>query len=150
MSIKERLTEDMKQAMKDRENGKIRLSVIRMIRSSIKNVEIDEKKELSEEETLSIIAKELKMRRDSLAEFEKAKRDDLADYAKQEIEILMQYLPQQLSQEELKAIIADTIAKLGAVSPKEMGKVMNAVMPQVKGRADGKIINTLVREMLTQ
>ncbi len=150
MSIKDRLTEDMKQAMKDREDGKIRLSVIRMIRSSIKNVEIDEKKELSEEETLGIIAKELKMRRDSLAEFEKAKRDDLAEYAKQEIKILMQYLPQQLSSEELKAIIAEAISKVGAVSAKEMGKVMAAVMPQVKGRADGKIINTIVREMLAE
>ena len=133
MSVKERLTEDMKQAMKDKEAGKLRLSVIRMVRASIKNAEIDQHKELSEEEVLGILSREVKMRRDSLAEFEKAGRDDLAIVANDEIAILLQYLPQQLTEEELRTIIAAAVAKTGASSPKEMGKVMAEIMPHVKG-----------------
>lgn len=97
MSIKDQLTEDMKQAMKDREAGKLRLSVIRMVRANIKNVEINEKKELNDDEVLAILLKEVKMRQDSLVEFEKAERSELAEQAKAEIEILKKYLPEPLS-----------------------------------------------------
>lgn len=148
MSIKDQLTEDMKQAMKDREAGKLRLSVIRMVRANIKNVEINEKKELNDDEVLAILLKEVKMRQDSLVEFEKAERSELAEQAKAEIEILKKYLPEPLSDEELRVMVAEAISETGAERPKAIGKVMPAVMAKAKGRADGKRINQMVRELL--
>lgn len=150
MSLKERLTEDMKQAMKAKEAGKLRLSVIRMVRAAIKNVEIDGKKELSDEEVLHIISKELKMRRDSMEEFKNAKRQDLVDQLEAEIAILLPYLPEQLSEAEIRVLVDEAVALTNASSPKEMGKVMAALMPKVKGRADGKLVNSIVREFLNQ
>ncbi|MCX7780715.1 MAG: GatB/YqeY domain-containing protein [Negativicutes bacterium] len=148
MSLKERLNEDMKQAMKDKETGKLRLSVIRMVRANIKNVEIDRKKELTEEEILDVLAKEVKMRRDSLEEFKKGNRPDMVETLENEIAILMDYLPRQMSEEEVRSVVAEAIAATGATSAKEMGKVMAVLMPKVKGRADGKLVNTIVKEML--
>ncbi|MCQ2358902.1 MAG: GatB/YqeY domain-containing protein [Phascolarctobacterium sp.] len=148
MSIKDQLTQDMKQAMKDREAGKLRLSVIRMVRSNIKNIEINDKKELNDDDVLAVLMKEVKMRQDSLEEFQKAGREELVAQAKEEIAILKAYLPEALSDEELKAIVAEVIATVGATSPKDMGKVMPAVMAKAKGRADGKRINAIVRELL--
>ena len=148
MSIKDLLTEDMKQAMKDKESGKLRLSVIRMARANIKNVEIDEKRELNDDEVLAVLMKEVKMRQDSLEEFTKAGREELVEQAKQEIAILRKYLPEQLSDEELKALVEEAVAETGAAGPKDMGKVMAALMPKTRGRADGKRINTMVRELL--
>ena len=150
MSLKDKLTEDMKQAMKDKEAGKLRLSVIRMVRATIKNVEIDRKKELSEEEVLDVLAKEVKMRRDAMEEFTKGNRLDLAQQLEQEIAILMQYLPQQLSESEVRVLVTEAVAEAQATAPKDMGKVMAVLMPKVKGRADGKLVNTIVREMLSQ
>ena len=148
MSIKDQLTADMKQAMKDREAGKLRLSVIRMVRANIKNVEINDKKELTDDEVLAVLMKEVKMRQDSVEEFQKAGRDELVAQDKEEIAILKKYLPDALSDVELKAIVAEVIADVGATSPKDMGKVMPAVMVKTKGRADGKRINVMVRELL--
>jgi uncharacterized protein YqeY len=150
MSIKDRLNDDMKQAMKDREAGKLRLSVIRMARAGIKNVEIDRKKELGDEEVLDVLAKEVKMRRDSLEEFKKGNRPDLVAALEQEIAILMGYLPQQLSDDEVRALVAEAVAQTGAAGPKDMGKVMSALMPKVKGRADGKTVNAMVRDALNK
>ncbi|SFL32304.1 GatB/YqeY domain-containing protein [Pelosinus propionicus] len=150
MSLKERLTEDMKQAMKDKESGKLRLSVIRMVRANIKNVEIDSKQELSDDEVLGVVSKEVKMRRDSIEEFTRGNRLDLVENLEQEIEILMKYLPEQLSEIEVRTLVEQAVAESKAVSPKEMGKVMAVLMPKVKGRADGKLVNTIVREMLNQ
>ncbi|MDR3588549.1 MAG: GatB/YqeY domain-containing protein [Negativicutes bacterium] len=150
MSVKDRLTEDMKQAMKDREAGKLRLSVIRMARGSIKNVEIDRRKELSDDEVLDVLAKEVKLRRDAAEEFKKGNRQDLVDTVGQEIAVLMQYLPQQLSEAEVRALVHEAVAATGAAEAKDMGKVMAALMPKVKGRADGKLVNTLVKEMLSK
>ena len=150
MSLKERLTEDMKQAMKEKESGKFRLSVIRMVRANIKNVEIDRKQELSEDEVLDVLAREVKMRRDSMEEFKKANRLDLVESLEQEIAILMGYLPEQLTEAEVRTLVESAVAETQAVSPKEMGKVMAVLMPTVKGRADGKLVNTIVREMLNQ
>jgi uncharacterized protein YqeY len=150
MSLKEKLTEDMKQAMKAREAGKLRLSVIRMVRASIKNAEINNKKELSENEVVEVVAKELKMRRDSLEEFKKANRPDLVATLEQEIDILTQYLPEQLSEAELRKLAEEAVAATKAAGPKEMGKVMAVLMPKVKGRADGKLVNSIVRELLNQ
>ena len=148
MSIKDLLTEDMKQAMKDQESGKLRLSVIRMARANIKNIEIDEKRELNDDEVLAVLVKEVKMRQDSLEEFAKAGREELVEQAKQEIAILRKYLPEQLSDEELRALVEEAVAETGAAGPKDMGKVMAALMPKTRGRADGKRINTMVRELL--
>ena len=148
MSIKDLLTEDMKQAMKDKESGKLRLSVIRMARANIKNIEIDEKRELNDDEVLAVLVKEVKMRQDSLEEFAKAGREVLVEQAKQEIAILRKYLPEQLSDEELRALVEEAVAETGAAGPKDMGKVMAALMPKTRGRADGKRINTMVRELL--
>ncbi len=150
MSLKEQLTEDMKQAMKAREAGKLRLSVIRMVRSAIKNVEIDSKKELAEEGVLDIVSKEVKMRRDSMEEFKKANRQDLVDQLEQEIAILLPYLPQQLTEAEVRALVSESVVASGAITPKDMGKVMALLMPKVKGRADGKLVNNIVRELLNQ
>lgn len=150
MSLKDRLSEDMKQAMRDREAGKLKLSVIRMVRAAIKNVEIDQKKELSEEEVLDVLAKEAKMRRDSLEEFKKANRLDLVESLEQEIEILLTYLPQQLNESEVRALVSEAISAVNAAGAKDMGKVMAALMPKVKGRADGKMVNSIVRDMLNK
>ena len=150
MTTKEKLMADMKQAMKDREAGKLRLEVIRMVRSDIRNAEINgkNKEELTENEVLAVIMKAVKMREDALAEFIKGKRQDLIDQTNQELEILKAYLPAAMSDEELTNIIKEAIASVGATSPKEMGKVMKAVMLQVQGRADGKRINTIVKSLL--
>jgi len=148
MTLKEQLTEDMKEAMKAREAGKLRLAVIRMVRSSIKNIEINEKKDLNDEDVLAVLMKEVKMRQDSLEEFKKADRQELIAQAEEEIKILQAYLPAALSDDELKAIVAEVIAAVGATSPKDMGKVMPQVMAKAKGRADGKRINGMVKTLL--
>lgn len=150
MSLKERLTEDMKQAMKNKEAGKLQLSVIRMVRANIKNVEIDSKQELSDDGVLDVVAKEVKMRRDSIEEFKKGNRPDLVENLEQEVAILMNYLPEQLSEAEVRTLVEQAVVEAKAVSPKDMGKVMAVLMPKVKGRADGKLVNTIVRELLNQ
>ncbi|MEI7026686.1 GatB/YqeY domain-containing protein [Paenibacillus sp. y28] len=146
MSLSERLNEDMKQAM--REQDKFKLSVIRMVRSSIKNVEIDQRRTLDDNEVLDILNREVKQRKDSLQEFEKAGREDLVSGLQQELAILSVYLPQQLTAEEVKTIVEETIAEVGAASKADMGKVMGALMPKVKGRADGKLVNQTVQQLL--
>ncbi|MDD3395621.1 MAG: GatB/YqeY domain-containing protein [Acidaminococcaceae bacterium] len=146
MSTKDALTADMKEAMKA--HDKLRLDVIRMARSNIKNLEINDKKELTEEEVMAVLMKEVKMRNDSLEEFTKAGRADLVDHTKKELAVLQKYLPQQLSDDELKAIVAEAVQATGAATPRDMGKVMSYIMPKTAGRADGKRINVLVREIL--
>jgi len=146
MSLSERLNEDMKQAMKNQD--KFRLSVIRMIRSSVKNVEIESRKTLDDNEVIDVLHRELKQRKDSLQEFEKAGRTDLVEQMNKEIAILQEYLPQQLTEEEIKAIVQETIQETGASSKADMGKLMGALMPKVKGRADGKTVNRIAQQFL--
>lgn len=146
MSLSERLNDDMKAAMRNKD--KFRLSVIRMVRSSVKNMEIDQRKTLTDNEILDILNRELKQRKDSLHEFEKAGRDDLVQSLQAEIAIIAEYLPEQLSEEEIAAIVKDTIQETGASSRSDIGKVMAALMPKVKGRADGKLVNQLVQQNL--
>lgn len=150
MSLKEQLTADMKEAMKAKEAGKQRLSVIRLVRGAVRQLEIDGKKELGDEDVLGVISKEAKQRRDAIEEFKKGGRDDLVAAAEAEIAILMEYLPKQLSKDEIKALVQEAIAASGATSPKDMGKVMKELMPKVKGRADGKLVNEIVKELLAQ
>ncbi|WP_139490465.1 GatB/YqeY domain-containing protein [Brevibacillus dissolubilis] len=145
MSLMERLNQDMKQAMKDK--NALKLSVIRLVKAAIQNEEIN-KGQLSEDELLTILARELKQRRDSLQEFEKAGREDLASKTRDEIEVLTDYLPAQLSEDELRQIVRETIAETGASSKKEMGKLMGALMPKVKGKAEGALVQRVVSEEL--
>ena len=146
MSLKEQLTSDMKEAMKA--HDKDRLAVIRMVRGAIRQQEIDGKKELNDDDVIAVISKEVKMRKDSIDEFSKGGRDDLVAKTQAEIKVLMPYLPQQLSEAEVKALVEEAVAATKAATPKDMGKVMGVLMPKVKGRADGKIVNTIVRSML--
>ena len=150
MSLKDKLTADMKDAMKAREAGKLRLSVIRLVRGAIRQQEIDGQKELSDEDVLGVISKEVKQRRDSIEDFQKGGRDDLVAEAEAEIAVLMEYLPQQLSEDEVRNLVKEAIVAIGAASPKDMGKVMKELMPKVKGRADGKLVNGIVKELLAQ
>jgi|SRR5690625_4971827 len=147
MSLQERLNEDMKQAMRNKDRFK--LTVIRMIRSSIKNVEINERKVPDDQVVLDILNRELKQRKESLQEFEDAGRDDLIPDVKKEIGIIEEYLPEQLSEAELQEIVKETIKDAGASSKADMGKVMSSLMPKVKGRADGKVVNQLVQSYLS-
>ena len=146
MSLKDQLKEDMKAAMKAREEGKIALSVIRMVNSAIKNTEINDKIELDDNGVLGILAKEMKTRQDSLTEFEKAGREDLISHVKEEIAVLQKYMPAQMTEDEIRDVVKKAIAECGANV--NMGNVMKHVMPHTKGRADGKIVNNIVKELL--
>ncbi|MBM7569621.1 GatB/YqeY domain-containing protein [Aquibacillus albus] len=148
MSIVERLNQDMKQAMKNKDRET--LSVIRMVKASLQNEAIKLGKDnLSEEEELSVLTKELKQRNDSLREFDEAGRDDLVEKLKDEIKVLQVYMPEQLTQEELEDIVLETIKEVNATTKKEMGKVMSAIMPKIKGKADGSQVNQFVQKHLT-
>jgi uncharacterized protein YqeY len=137
----------MKQAMKNKEKDK--LSVIRMIKASVQNETIKLGHDLSEEEELTVLSRELKQRKDSLHEFEKAGREDLVEKLRTELTFVELYMPKQLSEEELSEIVTETISEVGASSKAEMGKVMSAIMPKVKGRADGSLVNKLVQQHLS-
>ena len=146
MSLKEKLQEDLKSSMKNKNT--IRKSVVTLIRAAIKQHEVDNRVELADDAIIDIISKQLKQRKDSLAEFEKANRDDLVEETKSEIQVLEGYLPQQLSEEELEKIVIETIAEVGATSMKDMGKIMATIKPKTAGRADGRKINELVKKNL--
>lgn len=147
MSLLNRLNDDMKQAMRNREKEK--LTVIRMIKASMQNEAIKLGVDnLSSDEELTVLARELKQRKDSLLEFEKAGRDDLADKLKNEIVVLDAYMPEQLTEEELVEVVKETISSVGASSKADIGKVMGVLMPKVKGKADGALVNKVVRDLL--
>lgn len=150
MTLEEQLLADMKEAMKAREAGKTRLSVIRMARAALKNAEIARGHKLSEPEVIEVLAHEVKERQDSIPEFARGGRDDLVTKLEEEIRILKAYLPAQLSEEEIRRLARETIARVGAAGPRDLGKVMGALMPETKGRADGRLVNQIVRELLEQ
>jgi uncharacterized protein YqeY len=147
VSLLERLNQDMKTAMKNKE--KTKLSVIRMLRSEIKNEEIERQHTLNDEEVIEVLMRELKKRKDALQQFEEAGRDDLVQQLREEISVIEPYLPEQLSEEELRELVREVVQETGASSKADMGKVMKAIMPRVKGRADGKLVNRLVQEVLS-
>ncbi|MBY0096325.1 GatB/YqeY domain-containing protein [Mesobacillus maritimus] len=148
MSLLERLNKDIIQAMKNKEKDK--LTTFRMIKSSLQNEAIKlGKQELSEEEELTVLSREMKQRKDSLQEFDKAGREDLVEKLRMELSYVKAYMPKQLSEEELMTIISETIAVIGASSKADMGKVMAALMPKVKGKADGSLVNKLVQQHLS-
>ena len=146
MSLKEQLAADLKDAMKNKET--IRKNVVQLIRSGVLQIEKDKKITLDDEGVLDVIAKQLKQRRDSLPDYEKSGREDLIAELKTEMDILMGYLPKQLTREELEEIVKAAVSETGASSVKDMGKIMAAVMPKTKGRADGKVINEIARALL--
>lgn len=146
MSLKEQLLEDMKNAMKDKDV--IRKNTVQIVRAAVLQVEKDNKITLDDDGILDIIAKEVKKRRDVLPEYEKSGRQDLIDDLKAEIDVLLQYLPQQLTEEELEVIVRQAIQDTGATSARDMGRIMQTVMPQVKGRTDGKMINLIVKKII--
>lgn len=146
MSLKEQLKEDLKSAMKDKDI--VRKNVVQLIKAGVLQVEKDKQVTLDDEGVLDVIAKQLKQRRDSLPDYEKSGREDLINQLKREMEVLMGYLPAQLTHEELEQIVKDAVLATGAATVKDMGKVMAEVMPKTKGRADGKEINRIARELL--
>lgn len=146
MSLSERLNEDMKEAMRTKD--KFRLSVIRMLRAAVKNAEIERKKQLDDREIEDILSRELKQRKDALAEFEKAGRQDLVDQTNAEIAVISGYLPEPLSEAQIAELVEQAIRETGASGRADMGKVMAVLMPKVKGRADGKTVNRIVQERL--
>ncbi len=146
MSLKDRLTADFKDAMKAHDD--IRKNTINLTRAAIKQYEVDNRVELDEQGIIDILNKQVKMRKDALSDFEKAGRTDLIEAYKKEIDILTVYLPEQLTEEELTSIIMETKSELGIEDKSGMGKLMGAVMPKVKGKADGDAVRKIVQRIL--
>lgn len=145
--VKAKLSEALKAAMVAKDT--VRRDVIRLMQSAVKQIEVDERKTLTNEDVLTILQKEVKKRRESAEEARKAGRDDIANGEETEIAIIEQFLPQQLSRAEIEVLVRDAIAQTGATSAKEMGKVMGVLMPKTKGVADGKLVNEVVRSLLS-
>lgn len=146
MTLREKIPEDLKQAMKNKDA--VRLSVIRLVKAAVMNQEIAKGHPLSDAEVFEVLAKEVKQRQDVIPGYEKAGRAETVESLKKEVQILQEYLPAQLSEAELTALIAETITATGASGKKDLGKVMAALMPKVKGRADGKEINRIVGALI--
>jgi uncharacterized protein YqeY len=145
--LKEQLMEDMKKAMKAKD--KERLSVIRMTRSEIKNKEIESREELDDQGVTAVIAKQVKQIKDSLADFEKSGKEDVMEKLYKEIEILQEYLPEQMSEAEVDELVNQVIEETDAKNMSDMGQVMGAIMPKIKGRADGSMVSSKVKEKLS-
>jgi uncharacterized protein YqeY len=148
MSLKQQITEDMKSAMRAKETA--RLGAIRLLLAAMKQREVDERIELTDADVFAIIDKMLKQRRDSISQFEAAGRQDLVDVEKFEVSVLQTYMPQQLSEAEIIAAIADAMAATGASGPQDMGKVMGVVKPKLAGRVDMGKVSGLIKAQLTK
>ena len=146
MGLRDQIPEDLKTALRGKKS--LDLMVLRMLQASIKNREIDNKGELNDEDIIQVVSSEIKKRRDSIEEFKKVGRDDAAETEQQEIDVLMKYMPAQLSEEEIAAKVAELVAESGAGGLKDLGIAMKVVMPALKGKADGKVINKYVRQEL--
>ena len=146
MGIKENLDEDLKSAMRDRDE--LRRSVLRVVRSEIHNEEINLRRELDEEGILGVISSQVKRHRESISEFRKGNRDDLVGREEEELNVLLAYMPKQLEQHEILVLAREAVNASGAQGPGDKGKVMGRLMPQVKGKADGNIVNSIVTEIL--
>ncbi len=145
--VKAKLQAALKEAMVAKDNQ--RRDVIRVLTSAIKQVEVDSQKTLSAEDVVAVLQKEAKKRRESIDEATKLGRSEIVEREKQELAILEEFLPRQLSREEIAVIVREVIAQTGVTSAKEMGKLMAALMPRVKGLADGKLVNEVVKELLS-
>lgn len=144
--MRNQILEDLKSAMKAQD--KLKLSVIRMVKSSIQMEELNKKRELTDEEVIDVISKQIKTRKDSINEFTKGGREDLIESTSKEIEILLTYLPKQLSEEEVNNIIDKVFEEIKPSSPKDMGKIMKAVTPLVKGKADMGMVSSIIKNKL--
>lgn len=144
--LKDAITDDMKSAMRAGEKEK--LGTIRLILSAIKQVEVDTRKDLEDDDVLQILDKMVKQRRESITQYDKAGRDELAAIEHAEIEIIQAYLPEQLSQEEISDLISQAISSTGAESMKDMGKVMGILKPQLQGRADMGAVSGIIKQQL--
>ena len=147
MEIQEKIQDDMKAALKS--GDKLVLETLRMLRAQMKNVTIAKGEDLSEEDVFGILSKEVKKRKESIKLYNEGGREELAEKEEKEMKILTAYMPEELSTEELDTIVSKAISETNAEGMKDMGKVMGAVMPQVKGRADGKVIQDLVKAKLS-
>ncbi|RLB05694.1 MAG: GatB/YqeY domain-containing protein [Deltaproteobacteria bacterium] len=147
MSLLDQIHSDLKEAMKAKDS--IRLGALRLILTAVKNKEKELRRELEEREVLQIVSNQIKQRKDSIEQYRKGGREDLVQKEEQELEILQAYMPQQLSEEELEKLVTETIKEVGATSVKDLGKVMKAIMPRIAGRADGKVVNQMVRAQLS-
>jgi uncharacterized protein YqeY len=166
MSLKEKIDEDLKMAMKEKKEREV--STLRLLKAAIfdrekekrykiskekeglKEEELEKESQLSDEEIIEVIHSEIKKRKEAILEFEKGKREDLVKKEKEEIEILKNYLPEQLSEKEIEKLAKEIIEKVGAKDIKDMGKVMKELMPKVKGRADGTLVSKIVKELLSK
>jgi len=148
VSLTEQLQADMKTAMRDGDAH--RRDTLRMVIAAAQNAAKEKREPLSDEEALAVITKQVKTRRESIKAFRDAGRDDLADKEQSEIDVLEPYLPEQMGEDEVRALVIEAVAATGATSPRDMGKVMGALMPKVKGRADGKLVSSLVNEELAK
>ncbi|MGB6371613.1 MAG: GatB/YqeY domain-containing protein [Atribacterota bacterium] len=146
LSLEEVIFNDMKKALK--ENEKLKLSTLRLFRAAIKNAEISKKDKLTEDEVIGIVVNNLKKLEESLDIFNKGQRPELAEKAKKEIEIVKKYLPEQLSEEEVEKIVKETIIKFGFKGLQDIGPAMKEIIPQLKGKADGKMVNKMVQDLL--
>ena len=146
MGLRDQIPEDLKTALRNRNS--LELNVLRMLQAAIKNKEIENKDELNDELVIQVISSEIKKRRDSIEEFIKVGRNDAADIEKSEIDILLKYMPEQLSEEEILEFVKKAISEVGASGLKDLGAVMKVLMPDLKGKADGKMVNKIVREEL--
>ena len=146
MTLKEQINKDLKEAMKAKDTQK--RDALRLLNSAFKQIEVDERKELTDEDVIKIIQKQVKQRNDSIEQYKEAGRDDLVAKEQLEIDYYKAYLPAQLSDEELENALKDIIAQTGATSMKDMGKVMGAATKQLAGKADGKRINQVVKKLL--
>ena len=144
----EKLDKDMIEAMKSKDKDK--LTVIRMVKASLKQEQIDHKKEINDDLLIDVVNRQIKMRKDSISEFEKGNRTDLIEKTQAEIDVLMNYLPEQLSSEEVNKIIDEIFAEVNPTGPKDMGKVMQQATAKLKGKADMKEVSTIIREKLNK
>ncbi len=148
MTLKEQLLADMKEAMKAKAEGKTALSVIRMTRAHIRQAEIDAgHADFDDDQVVAILRKEMKQRRETLAEIENSGREDLIEETKAEMAVLQKYLPAELSEDEIRKVVQETVEALSS-EQRNLGSAMKAVMAKLKGKADGKVINRIVRETL--
>jgi len=147
MTLKERISADLRQAQKS--GDKVRMSVLRLVVAGIKNTEIDKRDSLDDAGVIEVLSREAKQHRESIAEFAKGNRQDLVDSNEEELAILMEYLPEQMSQEEIEALARQAVEQVGARGPADKGKVMGQLMPQLKGKADGKEVNDVVTALLS-
>lgn len=148
MTLKQQLANDLRNALRSKDE--LRKMTLRLALAAIHNAEIAKGSELSEEEVVVVIAKQVKQRRESIAQFDQGGRQDLVAQEQKELEILLEYMPPQLTEEEIRSRAKEAIEQVGAASPAQMGEVMRVLMPQLKGKADGQVVSRIVKDILSE